>query len=178
MAVTRKNVLITGRPGIGKTTLIGRVLDTLDIDVGGFYTAELLDGGKRVGFSITGLNGGSGVLAHVDDEGPFRVGKYGVNPADLERVGVPSILDAVENASLVVMDEVGRMELFSSAFQEAVTTALDSPKLVFGTLQDRSNVFLDSIRARPDVEVTRVTSGNRECLVPVLRDRIVELLGE
>ena len=118
------------------------------------------------------------MLAHVDHEGPFRVGKYGVNPADLERVGVPSILDAVENASLVVMDEVGRMELFSSAFQEAVTTALDSPKLVFGTLQDRSNVFLDSIRARPDVEVTRVTPGNRECLVPVLRDRLLELLGE
>ena len=176
--MTTTNVLVTGRPGIGKTTLIGRVLDTVDVDVGGFYTAEILDEGHRVGFSIVGLHGDTGVLAHVDHEGPFRVGKYGVNAEDLERVGVRSIRDALTRSELLVMDEIGRMELCSSAFQKAVGDALDSPKLVFGTLQDRSNVFLDSIRARPDVEVTRVNSGNRECLVPVLRDRILELLGE
>ncbi|MFH1864909.1 MAG: NTPase [Candidatus Eisenbacteria bacterium] len=178
MTSIRKNLLVTGRPGIGKTTLIGRVLDALDVDVGGFYTAEILEDGSRVGFSIVGLHGDSGVLAHVDHESSFRVGKYGVNPEDLERVGVRSIRDAIERSRLVVMDEIGRMELCSPAFQEAVGNALDSPKPVLGTLQDRKNVFLDSIRARPDVEVTRVSAGNRESLVPVLRDRVLELLGE
>ncbi len=178
MTETRKNILVTGRPGIGKTTLIGRVTDALDVDVGGFYTAEILEHGRRVGFSITGLHGDSGVLARIDHESRFRVGKYGVNPEDLERVGVRSIRDAIGRSRLIVMDEIGRMELCSPVFQEAVGDALDSPTPVLGTLQDRKNDFLDSIRARPDVEVVRVNAGNRECLVPVLRDRVLELLGE
>ncbi|MCK5597594.1 MAG: NTPase [Candidatus Eisenbacteria sp.] len=178
MTVLRKNLLVTGRPGVGKTTLIERVLDFLDIDAGGFYTSEMLDGGRRVGFSIVGLHGDSGVLAHVDHEGSFRVGKYGVNCEDLERVGVRAVDQALKHSRLIVMDEIGRMELCSQAFQEAVGRALDSPKPVLGTIQDRTNAFLDSVRARPDVEVLRVNTGNRECLVPILRDRMLELLGE
>ena len=177
MTALRKNLLVTGRPGIGKTTLIERVLDALDIDAGGFYTRELLDGGRRVGFSIVGLHGDSGVLAHVDHEGSFRVGKYGVNCEDLERVGVRAIDEAIERSRLIVMDEVGRMELCSDAFQDAVRRALDSRVPVLGTLQERHNDFLDAIRGRADVEVMRVTTSNRECMVPVLRDRVMELLS-
>ncbi len=178
MTALRKNLFVTGRPGIGKTTLIERVLDALDIDAGGFYTRELLDGGRRVGFSIVGLHGDSGVLAHVDHESSFRVGKYGVNCEDLERVGVRAIDEALKHSKLIVMDEIGRMELCSPAFQEAVGRALSSPTPVLGTIQDRSNAFLDSVRARPDVKILRVSTGNRECLVPVLRDLMLELLGE
>ena len=76
------------------------------------------------------------------------------------------------------MDEIGRMELCSEPFQSAVLSALDSPTPVFGTLQDRSNEFLDTVRARDDVEVHRVDTGNRECLVPVLKDRLEELLAQ
>jgi nucleoside-triphosphatase THEP1 len=76
------------------------------------------------------------------------------------------------------MDEIGRMELCSPAFQKAIDRALDSPKPVLGTIQDRTNAFLDSVRERPDVEVLRVNTGNRVCLVPVLRDKMLELLGE
>ena len=178
MTVGRKNLFVTGRPGVGKTTLIERVLGVLDVDAGGFYTRELLEDGRRVGFSIVGLHGERGVLAHVDHEGSFRVGKYGVNCEDLERVGVRAIDEAVKRSRLIVMDEIGRMELCSQAFQEAVGRALDSPRPVFGTIQDRSNAFLDSVRARTDVKILRVSTGNRECLVPVLRDLILELLGE
>lgn len=178
MTTNRKNVFVTGRPGIGKTTLIERVLDALDIDAGGFYTRELLDDGRRVGFSITGLHGDQGMLAHVDHEGSFRVGKYGVNCVDLERVGVRAIDEALKHSRFIVMDEIGRMELCSEVFQEAVGRALDSATPVLGTIQDRSNTFLDSVRARSDVEIMRVNTGNRECLVPVLRDRMRELLGE
>ena len=173
-----RNLLVTGRPGVGKTTLIERVLEQLAVDTGGFYTREILKDGTRVGFSIAGLNGRTGVLAHVDLASPFRVGKYGVNRDDLERVGVTAIDEALGGAALIVMDEIGRMELCSPAFQDAVVRALDSHTPVLGTLQDRKNDFLDSVRARPDVSVVRVNSGNRECLVPVLRDEILELLGK
>lgn len=172
------NVFVTGKPGIGKTTIIERVLEQLDVEAGGFYTREIREGGSRVGFSIVGLHGERGMLAHVDLDGPYRVGRYGVNRDDLERVGVAAIERAMESSDLIVMDEIGRMELCSEAFRSAVMRALDSRKPVFGTIQARQNEFLDSVRARADVEIFTVGTANRECLVPVLRDRVMELLNE
>jgi nucleoside-triphosphatase len=173
--VTRKNVLVTGRPGVGKTTLIQRVLEALTIDAGGFYTHEIRDGGRRVGFAITDLRGASGVLAHVDHRGGYRVGKYGVNREDLERIGVPAIREAIHGARLVVMDEIGRMELCSEAFRDAVTEALGSAVPVLGTIQDRRNAFLDAVRARADVEIVRVDESNRDRLADDLVERVRSL---
>jgi nucleoside-triphosphatase len=177
MAANRSNVFVTGKPGVGKTTLIRRVLDAADVKTGGFYTSEIREDGVRTGFAIVGLNGSEGILARVGLESPFRVGRYGVNRSDLERVGVPAIELAIDDADLIVMDEIGRMELCSDAFRNAVVRALDSETPVLGTIQARSNEFLDEVRARDDVDVTVVTTANRECLVPILRDKVHELLG-
>jgi nucleoside-triphosphatase len=168
----RKNVLVTGRPGVGKTTLISRVLEELSIDAGGFYTHEIREHGRRVGFAITDLAGPSGTLAHVDHPSEHRVGKYGVNREDLERIGVPAIREAVRRARLVVMDEIGRMELCSPAFRRAVEDALGSPVPVLGTIQDRNSPFLDAVRARDDVEIVRVSEANRDPLVETLVERV------
>jgi nucleoside-triphosphatase len=180
-ATHRKNVFVTGRPGVGKTTLLGRVLTEIEratdgVAVGGFVTREIRDNGTRVGFEIADLAGESGVLAHVDLDSEYRVGRYGVNRADLERVGVPAVARAVEEACLVVMDEVGRMELCSPAFQAEVAAALDSSKPVLGTLQDRRNTFLDGIRARDDVEILRVTESNRDDMAATVRELMLRLL--
>jgi nucleoside-triphosphatase THEP1/uncharacterized protein with PIN domain len=172
-----RNLFVTGRPGVGKTTLIKRVLDDLDADVGGFVTSEIRAAGARVGFAITDLRGDEGVLAHVSIESPFRVGKYGVNREDLERIGVGALDGAIASSDLVVMDEIGRMELCSESFQEAVGRALDSPKPVFGTIQDRENRFLDEVRARPDVEVVRITEANRDDMRKVVAEKLAALLG-
>lgn len=173
----RKNIFVTGRPGVGKTTLIRRVLDGLSVDAGGFITHEIRERGARVGFAIADLRGERGILAHVDRRGGYRVGRYGVNREDLERIGVPAIREAVLHARLVVMDEIGRMELCSEAFQEAVREALGSPVPILGTIQDRRNAFLDAVRARADVEVVRVDEGNRDRLVRELRERVRALTG-
>jgi nucleoside-triphosphatase len=175
---TVRNVFVTGRPGVGKTTLIRRVLDSLGPGVGGFYTHEIREGGRRVGFAISDLRGDTGILAHVGLKSPYRVGKYGVNREDLERVGVRAVLDAVSTSRIVVMDEIGRMELCSEAFQEAVVAALDSPKPVLGTLQDRHNLFLDAVRARADVEVLRLTEENRDSAAMTLLERIRTLTAD
>ncbi len=172
------NLFVTGRPGIGKTTLVRRVLDDLAVDAGGFTTSEIRAGGRRVGFAINDLRGGEGVLAHVELRGPFRVGKYGVNREDLERIGVRAIDEALAHSALVVMDEIGRMELCSALFQAAVGRALDSPKPVFGTIQDRPNAFLDGVRDRPDVEVVRLTEANRDAMRTAVKDRLEALLSE
>ncbi len=167
---TGGNLFVTGKPGVGKTTLIERVLSSLGVEVAGFFTREIRERGSRVGFSIASLSGVTGVLAHVDLDTPYRVGRYGVNRSDLERVGVQAIEEGVRGAPLVVMDEIGRMELCSPRFRAAVEHALDSEATVFGTIQDRSNPFLDGIRARPDVTVLRVTEGNRDDMAdPIVR---------
>ncbi|MBN2564078.1 MAG: NTPase [Candidatus Eisenbacteria bacterium] len=171
------NVFVTGRPGVGKTTLIRRVLSELDVRAGGFYTSEIRDGERRVGFSIASLDGERGILAHVDHRGDYRVGRYGVNREDLERVGVAALDRALAKSDLIVMDEIGRMELCSPTFQEAVMRALDSDTSVFGTIQERRNPFLDSVRSRPDVEVIEVTESNRDSMVSLVRARIAELVG-
>jgi len=159
------NILITGHPGVGKTTIIRRVLQGLEDRIGGFTTQEIRRGGRRVGFSIRAVDTGQeGVLAHIDISGPFRVGHYGVNTADMERVGVLALRRAIESADLIVMDEIGRMENYCPSFQSEVIRALDAPQDVLGTLQMRSAPFLDRIRRRRDVSVRLVTGENRQSM--------------
>jgi nucleoside-triphosphatase len=179
MAAVRKNVLVTGRPGVGKTTLVRAVLEALGVRAMGFVTREIREGGDRVGFSIADLEGGpTGVLARVDLVSPYRVGRYGVNRDDLERIGVAALDHAVGCARLVVMDEIGRMELCSEPFQRAVGRALDRPVPVLATVQDRTNSFLDAIRARDDVELLRITEEDRDSARALVVRLLTELLAE
>jgi nucleoside-triphosphatase len=163
------NLLLTGKPGVGKTTVIQKVLSQLERRPGGFTTQEIRKGSVRVGFSIRAVDDGQeGVLARVDLTSPYRVGKYGVNIDDMERVGVAAVRRALECSDVIIMDEIGRMENYCPSFQRAVLAALDAPLDVLGTLQMRSTPFLDRIRERPDVTVKLVTPQNRDGLASKL----------
>lgn len=168
------NILLTGRPGVGKTTIIREVIDSLDLDAGGFYTQEIREGGVRKGFEIRTLDGKCGILAHVDCKSPFRVSKYGVNVNDLEGIAAKSITDALGKKPYIIIDEIGRMELYSPKFQRAVKEALDSPSAVLGCIQARHNPFLDGIRVRDDTRIIEVTHQNRGNLAR----EIARMLGE
>lgn len=161
------NILITGKPGVGKTTVIQKVLKGRE-DVSGFFTQEMREGGGRVGFSIETFDGKKGTLAHVDFESPFCVSKYKVNIKDIEEVCVPSLnLDS----GFIVIDEIGKMELFSEKFRKKVTEALDTGKVV-ATVMEKSHPFTDSIKRRRDVKVFTVTENNRDVLVDTLRKEL------
>ena len=155
-----KNIFITGNPGVGKTTLVHTLFRELNIPAGGFYTQEIRASGKRTGFKILTLDGQEGVLASVDIRSPHKVGRYNVNMRDLEEIGVKSIVNALENHSLIVIDEVGKMELFSKQFQKALLQALDSEKPVLGTIMQRDNSFTRNIKRRQDTEVITLTRAN------------------
>jgi nucleoside-triphosphatase len=161
-----KAFLLTGRPGVGKTTVIRAVAARLGAEAGGFYTQEVREGGRRTGFRLIALDGPEGILASVNNPSPFRVGKYGVHLQDLERVGVEALWRAVEqpHVSVVVIDEIGKMELFSPAFREAVQGALASSKPVVATVMIGSQPWVDALKARSDVTLVEATPASRLAL--------------
>jgi nucleoside-triphosphatase len=161
------NILITGKPGVGKTTLIRTVIQDYQ-NVEGFFTKEIRKARKRVGFEIETLGGKKGVLAHVDIKSPFHVSKYNVNLKDIEEICVPSLK---VDADLIVIDEIGKMELFSEKFRQKVIQALNTGKVI-ATIMERSHPFTDQIKARRDSKLFVVTRENREKLIRVLREEL------
>jgi nucleoside-triphosphatase len=116
-------ILLTGSPGVGKTTVLLRAVEDLKArgyKVGGMVSREVLSSGARVGFEALDVSDGRrGWLAHVNQKSGPQVGKYRVNLADLNSVGARAIADAVENSDIIVIDEIGPMELFSENFRDA-----------------------------------------------------------
>ena len=152
--------LLTGRPGTGKTSLIKQAIAETGSKAGGFYTEEIRVQGARQGFRLVTLDGQSTILAHVDIRSPYRVSKYGVDVEGLERVGVSSLQRATRQCDLVVIDEIGKMELFSANFREAVLQAIDSGKRVLGTIMLSPNPWADAIKVKSQVSLITVTRAN------------------
>jgi nucleoside-triphosphatase len=160
-------VFLTGDPGCGKTTVIRRISDILTtrgIKPGGMISGEIRRGGARIGFSLEDLmTHETGTLAHVDQiDGP-RVGKYRVNLPDIQRVGVTAIQRAIAEADVIIVDELGPMELHSMPFILAVEIALASSKDFVGTIHKRaSHHLVSAIMSNAAYRVVEVTMDNRE----------------
>ena len=152
--------LLTGRPGTGKTSLIKQAIAGVRGEVGGFYTEEIRSGGAREGFRLVTLNGQEAILAHIDTPSPYRVSKYGVDIDSLDRVGVAALNQAAEECNLVIVDEIGKMELFSANFREAVGQIINSGKKVLGTIMFQANPWADAIKRQPQVNLVEVTRAN------------------
>ncbi len=152
--------LLSGAPGVGKTTIIRQALAKVEGTTGGFYTQEIRSQGVRQGFEIVTLNGDKAILAHVDFHSPHRISKYGVDITNLDRVGVPAVRQAIQECDIVVIDEIGKMELFSLAFREAVLEALASGKKLLGTIMLPPHPWADNIKRHPGVQVLPVTRTN------------------
>lgn len=163
-----KNILLTGKPGVGKTTIIQKAIDRLPpvIETGGFITCEIRENAKRTGFKIKSLDGKEAILAHVDIDSSYNVSKYGVDIEALDSVAVDSILSSLDK-DIIIIDEIGKMELFSRKFKDAVKKALNQRK-VLGTIKSSDDSFTDKIRKRKDVDVIEVTKQNRDSLTSEL----------
>lgn len=156
--------LITGRPGVGKTTAIRKVAASLSgLLLRGFYTEEIRVAGERRGFRLVTLDGHERVMAHVSVRGPHRVGKYGVDVALVDDVA-DSVLAASAPADLYLVDEIGKMECLSSRFVGAMRALLDSTRPVVATVAQRGGGFIAEVKQREDVLLWEVTPGNRDGL--------------
>ena len=149
--------LLTGRPGTGKTSLIKQAVAGIKGKAGGFYTEEVRSQGVRQGFRLVTLDGQHAILAHINIHSPYRVSKYGVDIDSLDRVGVSSLRQAAEECDLVVVDEIGKMELFSANFREAVLQLIDSGRRLLGTIMLNPNPWADAIKRQPQVNLITVT---------------------
>jgi nucleoside-triphosphatase THEP1 len=158
------NILVTGPPRCGKSTLIERVVRRIQKPMTGFFTREIREGGRRVGFSITTLDGKKGGLAHQDTKSRFRVGKYGVNLDHIDQIAVPSMLPARAD-EIVVIDEIGKMECFSPLFRQTLVKVLDSENPVIGSIAVKGEKFIQRVKEREDVLLVHVTEKNRDELV-------------
>lgn len=177
----RKAYLLTGGPGVGKTTIIKQALDKSlrtkyrspqggQAMAGGFFTEEIRAGGVRQGFRIVTLDGQSAILAHIGIKSPYRVSKYGVDIEGLDRVGVAALREATRERKLVVIDEIGKMELFSPYFKEAVLEAINNGRRVLGTIMLSSHPWADQIKRHPNVvTITVARTNHQEVLEQVLR---------
>ncbi len=152
--------LLTGSPGTGKTTVIRQAIAKSKAKAGGFYTEEIRIGGARQGFRIVTLDGQDAVLAHVDKPSPYRVSKYGVDIQNLDSVGVTAINQAIEKSDLIIIDEIGKMELFSPHFREAVLKAIESGKKVLGTIMLSPHPFADETKRHPKVKIVQLTRAD------------------
>jgi nucleoside-triphosphatase len=173
------NVLVTGRPGCGKSTLVNRLVEMArakGITVGGISTPEFrLPSGKRGGFLIQDIaTGEKQIMASADRSSPVSVGRYGVDLQSIQDVGVKAINSAVAEADLVVIDEIGKMELAVSEFKTSVAGALNSAKPVLGTIGMRlKTVFVVDIKNRSDVTLIVLTPETRDQVY----QNVVQLFG-
>ena len=172
----KRILLITGVPGVGKTTLLVKVIDALNakgISVGGMVSREVREGNTRAGFEIIDLiNDRSGWLSNVNQKMGPQVGKYHVNLQDLDNIGVRAIEEVIEKCSAVPIDEIGPMELFSQKFKLTTKKALESQKLVIAVVHLKTKDALISFaKQREDSMLFTVTIPNRENLAEQLKNQ-------
>jgi nucleoside-triphosphatase len=174
---------ITGMPKVGKTQTLIKVIEFLE---GNGYTAQgmvtepLLENNERIGFWVKDWQTGEKeIFAHKDFEYNDRVGNYSIDIDALERVGIPAVEKAIkdDNINVIIIDEIGKMEMLSERFCEIVIEALDSDKPIMLTLHKKSRTpLLQDVRRRDDIRILEVTPVNRNLLPYKLEKIMMEKL--
>jgi nucleoside-triphosphatase len=154
-------LLITGAPGIGKTTVIRRIADELrNKGLRGFYTEEIREKGERRGFRMVAFDGTTHIIADIDFPKRHRVGKYGVDVQMLDDAAQLLCPDLA--ARIYLVDEIGRMECLSQRFVTAMRSLISSHIPVVATVGVRGGGFIAEVKRRPECELWEVTRANRD----------------
>ena len=156
-------LLITGTPGIGKTTVIRRVAERVKAEgLRGFYNEEIREGGERRGFRLVSFDGTAQVIAHVDFPKSCRVGKYGVDVPAIDEAA--TLLRPDSNARVYLVDEIGKMECLSERFVAAMRALIRGSTPIVASIGARGGGFIAEVKRMPGCELWQVTYANRDQL--------------
>jgi nucleoside-triphosphatase len=156
-------LLLTGTPGIGKTTVIRRAADRLSGNaLRGFYTEEIREKGERRGFRLVSFDGTTHIIAHVDFPKRHRVGKYGVDVETLDNAA--ALLRPDAKAQIYFVDEIGKMERLSERLVAAMRVLISSGVPVVATVGSRGGGFIAEVKRTPTCELWQITRANRNNL--------------
>jgi len=174
--------LLTGPPGIGKSTVVTRTIYLLRMQghgIGGCLTKEKREGRERVAFTMTDvMSGREGELASVKSSLGPRVGRYRVNLATLSNIGARSLREAMDRAEVIVIDEVGPMELTSQDFRKAADECFRSQKPILAIVHElMKDPLIESIRQMSGKSVIEVSLSNREKLPQTIAEEMLALLS-
>jgi nucleoside-triphosphatase len=175
MARESQKILLTGPPGCGKTTAIMKIVSALKDrrKMAGFYTEEIREAGQRKGFRWHRLDGRTGVLAHVDIKGPYRVGKYGVDIESFDGEAVSVLDPRAAGVDLFVVDEIGKMECFSDAFVATIRRLLRTPKSILATVAQKGPGLIQEAKSYPGVQLLHLSTANRN----EIAQQVIDLLA-
>jgi nucleoside-triphosphatase len=175
----KKNILITGLPAIGKTTLLVKLyLRFKEFNPAGFYTVEVKEAGERKGFEVVNLNGDSKLMAHTTAiKSKVAVGKYKIDLKGFEDF-IAKIFSKEKKTGLYIVDEIAKMECESKKFSKLLVELLNSNKTVIATIAEKGTGLIADIKKRDDVEIHHIDENNRELKLKELTMKIRDLLLE
>jgi len=170
LGLLKKNLIVTGLPGVGKTTLIKKLSEALkSFHPVGFYTEEIRERNERKGFELISLEGKKSLLSHKNVKSPYQVGQYKV---DIK--GFEEFLDSVSFFNplihLIIIDEIGKMECLSDQFKRLLKEILDSGKWVIATLALKGSGLIAEVKRRKDIKLFEITKKNRDSLLKEISD--------
>jgi len=159
-------ILITGKPGVGKSTCVYRVMGEIrNIPIVEFVTDEIRENNHRVGFALQVLGGPRLLLAHKNLMGVPQIGAYGVNLKNLQ-TALRLIRDQEQQLQkqfrLYCIDEIGKMEALSPAFREWVEAVFNSPWPVVATIAARGTPWIESFKRNTKASIFTLTPENRD----------------
>ncbi len=156
-------LLLTGAPGIGKTTLVRRLAGSCPAEgLRGFYTEEIREAGVRRGFRLVPFDGAARLIAHVDMAKARRVGKYGVDVAAVDAAA--ALLAPDPAARVYIVDEIGKMECLSERFVAAMRALLAGRTPVVATVGLKGGGFIAEVKRAEACLLWEVTRANRDAL--------------
>lgn len=165
--------LLTGKPRVGKTTALKKIIDEVGAEnCSGFYTEEIRDENDRTGFKCVTFDGKEAVIADVGSKSEIRIGRYGMEIAEFEKLAIPALKESLLNQKITIIDEIGPMQMLSPQFRDIVWHVLKKSEIVLGTICYDSHPYIDEIKMEYQQSIYTLTPDNRNHITSLVIQKI------